>query len=863
MLQALSREYLRQRHWQEVIRITGCQLALETGQFKLQALLDTELLNHKEEIEYITEAAEKQQQIEQKLNEIKEKWASEVFSFVSWRDRPAPVLHAYGGIMEALEESQLTLQTMLSMRHIAPFKDEVQSKLSQLSDTSDILEQWIKVQLLWCSLESVFTSGDVAKQMPTEAKKFAKIDKDWTRVMQKAEETSNAVICCANDVLKNTLPILYTELERCQKSLDNYLEQKRGKFPRFYFVADSVLLQILSQGSDPTSAQPYYEKIFESIDKVVHNDKDRHIITHIKSISGGDEEIVTLINPVRATDGIEDWLGELEKEMQRTMKVICGDAARDCSEMADEDLRDFVNRYCGQFALLGLQLKWTADCEYALETCKQSKGIMAETHKKLTAQLAMLSSWTLDDLGSQMNRVKVEAMITVQVHQRDVFADLVKLFKDRRISGPSDFEWLKQCRFYWKPREEDLVDSKGACVVSICDSNFKYSYEYLGCKERLVITPLTDRCYITLSQALHMHLGGAPVGPAGTGKTETTKDLGRALGLYVVVTNCTDQQRFSDMAKIFKGLCQAGVWGCFDEFNRIELPVLSVVAQQVLAITNAKRSHATSFLFPGETHSIPLRQTVGYFITMNPSYAGRQELPENLKVLFRSVAMMVPNREIIMKVRLCSVGYANFSELARKFQTCYQLCEQQLSQQKHYDFGLRNILSVLRSAGQIKRENIAENDNVLLFRTLRDMNLAKLVAQDVPIFLSLLRDLFPAVSNPPKSEYPAIQRCILQSVADSGLIAHPTWITDVIQLYETCQVRHGLAVLGPPGAGKTQIMSTLSDALSRHSGVQYRIVRMFPKVIIPSLLPSLLPPLLLHSLLFHSLPPLFIYFIYI
>ncbi|XP_023263487.1 dynein beta chain, ciliary-like, partial [Seriola lalandi dorsalis] len=250
------------------------------------------------------------------------------------------------------------------------------------------------------------------------------------------------------------------------------------------------------------------------------------------------------------------------------------------------------------------------------------------------------------------------------------------------VTASQAFQWLSQLRHHWNEQQHH-------CYVNICDAQFLYSYEYLGNTPRLVITPLTDRCYITLTQSLHLTMSGAPAGPAGTGKTETTKDLGRAMGVMVYIFNCSEQMDYKSIGNIYKGLAQTGAWGCFDEFNRIAVDVLSVVAVQVKTIQDAIRSKKKRFLFLNK--DIVLKPSVGIFITMNPGYAGRTELPENLKALFRPCAMVVPDTELICEIMLVAEGFRGAKLLARKFITLYTLCKELLSKQDHYDWGLRAV----------------------------------------------------------------------------------------------------------------------------------------------------------------------------
>lgn len=206
----------------------------------------------------------------------------------------------------------MNLNQMNAQRYVTPFKGEVMEQIALLSDVQDILERWVKVQNHWTNLVTVFTTGDISKQMPAESKKFRGINKAWLKIMERANEQKNVIQCCNNDILKSSLGELQSGLEFCQKKLEGYLEQKRSLFPRFYFCSDGDLLKILSVGSDPQAVQDDFEKLFDAINRVSFDEADRRLIVSIHQMFGGDEEAITLVDGVKAEGNIEDWLCRLE-----------------------------------------------------------------------------------------------------------------------------------------------------------------------------------------------------------------------------------------------------------------------------------------------------------------------------------------------------------------------------------------------------------------------------------------------------------------------------------------------------------------------------------------------------------------------
>ena len=820
ILSDLKSDAIRERHWQKIYKQIKPQKRFSPSSMTLGDVWDLNLVATEAIVKDIIAQAQGEMALEEFLKQVRETWQNYALEMVNYQNK-LKLIRGWDDLFAKCSENLNSLQAMKHSPYYKEFEEEAVSWEDKLNRVHVLFDVWIDVQRQWVYLEGVFTgNADIKHLLPIESGRFANINSEFMAVMKKAAKSPYVLDVLNIPNAQKSLERLAEMLNKIQKALGEYLEKERVSFPRFYFVGDEDLLEMIGNSNDTLRIAKHFKKMFAGLSGLIMDDE-----TVISGFTSKEGEAVRLKKEISLakTPRINDWLALLEGGMKATLAELLSEAVEQYTPIFESDTIDrdtlttFMDAFPSQIVVLATQVAWSTAVENSLAAGGKDLKTLFEREVQV---LRVLADTVLGDLEI-LQRRKAEQIITECVHQRDMIEKLLNANADTA----GHWLWQLQMRYVYTAQGEHL----DRLHVKMANAKLNYGFEYLGVPDRLVRTPLTDRCFLTLTQALEQRLGGSPYGPAGTGKTESVKALGTQLGRFTLVFCCDDTFDFQAMGRIFLGICQVGAWGCFDEFNRLEERILSAVSQQIqniqLGLKQGTEDDKSQIELVGR--QLRVNENTGIFITMNPGYAGRSNLPDNLKKLFRSVAMSKPDKELIAEVMLYSQGFNQAKQLSKHTVPFFDMCSKKLSKQAHYDFGLRALKSVLVSSGGLKRARLGDGnlgseevvEPEIIVQSIRETIAPKLIKSDVEIMMTIEKDCFPGVEYVPANLH-ELEEAIRTLAAERHLVVTDTWMTKILQLYQIQKIHHGVMMVGNSGSGKSAAWRLLLDAMQKVEKVE-------------------------------------------
>lgn len=334
----LRNQFLKKRHWDVIYEVIGFTPSPEEP-LDLAKLIEIDAFDHAERLQEISGQASSEASLEGILKKVEDSWKSVDFIVLPHKDsKDVFILGGTDDIQQNLDDSMINISTIASSRHVGPIKPRVEDWQKQLDLFTKTLDAWITCQRGWLYLESIFSAPDIVRQLPTEAKMFSNVDKSWKDIMRKVNKIPLAIRAGTQPGLLETFQNNNSLLDQIMKCLEAYLESKRCVFPRFYFLSNDELLEILAQTRNPHAVQPHLRKCFDAINKLefagappVAGAKDAGgspeetigtISNDILAMISPEGEKVSLGKGLRARGNVEEWLGKVEEAMFTNLKKV-------------------------------------------------------------------------------------------------------------------------------------------------------------------------------------------------------------------------------------------------------------------------------------------------------------------------------------------------------------------------------------------------------------------------------------------------------------------------------------------------------------------------------------------------------------
>ncbi|KAF7264125.1 hypothetical protein GWI33_000606 [Rhynchophorus ferrugineus] len=783
VMEIMCNRSLRSRHWKAMSEIAGFNIAPNAGT-TLRKMLQVDLTDKLHEYEIISVGATKEQQLLEKLNELKLQWEQVLFD-ISVENDEVTILVNLDDVQTILDDHMIKVLNMRSSVFVKAHEQDVLTFYHLLQDIDCVINNWIAVQEDLLKLLPIFSVLDPVNIIPNGKKLFDDCHSIFQAYIAKIKEDSVIInIVTKTDIvadMKNCLIIM----DKVKNEIRNYLKVIQIYFPRLFLLSDEELVDIIAR-IDEFYKIKFLTKIFPGIeDLFVSNEEVRAVV------SSTGEKLV-LRNGIRLDpeEGLHVLLRNLQEEVRRS---LLHHTAECCKVYKKTSIRELVKKYPQQSIQLAALVFWTDQVENALKLPHNIKLLLYKRRLEMyiDEKVGIINSGNINNL----ERVVYKNLLLTDLNCKYL---LQNFLKNGLVIDDNHFRWKVQLRYYFQ---------NNFCTVSILDKSIDYGYEYYGNYDQIVLTPSVEKYYRTILNAFFSNIMGLVTGESGTGKTKTTTSLMEALGLFYVRFCCSNMLGMDILSKLLKGVVLCGAWFILESFDNLREEIFSVFSQELLSILEAKKQSDKAILLDGTTLRFDPRCFVCVITNTSPS----KIFPENLKALFRTYTLSTPDFRALMETLLLSKGTLLSRSLSRTLVRCLELLKDEISFQNQYSFGLRTLSTILNYFEQERLQNPHQSDDKILYRSIRKVFDMTLSPEDASIFNDTLKNIYNQESDVCQSFDANLEQAWKDSCSSQQI--DDVLMTKGLEIVEALTNKSSIILIGGISVGKSSCLDVCIQTL--------------------------------------------------
>eukprot|EP00960_Hanusia_phi_P046745 758011-Hanusia_phi.AAC.1 len=817
VIEALRNDALRERHINVINSISGLDIQSSLSALTLDGIMQSNLATNKQLLDEIGERAIHELAIEKKIREIEEEWSELKLEFSSFKARGPVLIKAETSSMILLKvgESTTQLDQIQTSKYQDFFADSIVGWINKLNTVEVVLEKLLHIQNIWHRLETIFSSLDAKKHLPQEAKRFDKIDKAYMKLTSHAFETPYILkFCTSTSNLYSTLDLLGRDLEICQVSIANFLDIKRLSFPRFCFVPESSLVDILCMSTSQTVTMRQFSILFNSLRSIVLCDSSPHLATGMISSA---QESVTFSNPIDISNDVTRFLAQIEIEMQNSLQVLIKDSIK-----AAEDLEQLLEKFPSQLCLLAMNYAVTQKVEeYIVRIFAPESLGQNNVRKYLERYREELVSKAKSGNLSELQRCKVQLLTILSIVQTEMIESQVF----GHVESTSDYHWMKQMRVTY-------TTSSDEAVIETYHFRMSYSNELISCKDRIIVIPPTERCFVLMALSIASCNSNCISGRPGSGKSEVLAEFGRFVGVYTVFYHCPRLLDGSRLETIFKGVATMGCWLCIENFHLMTF-VASLISSKIICnILDALKQRRNTLTFTDGQSCRLMKNTAVFLTHSTPCDIQNCVIEQNLSSrFFRTVSVQTPDLRAIIRIKFQSVGFPRSEQLANDLAKVMEVGSKFIGMRNDtFHFNSKSFFQIIDHF--VTQHSFAkEGLQTAILNSVIDLYTTQMEQNEMATFRKLLSlSLDSNISNNPSLDWKSE---LAQIVANQGLESDSKsttpWLETLKQFSEFLDTHFTIGLFGQPLTGKSSLIECLKVFFQSRSKTQVQIRKLYTR----------------------------------